>query len=71
MKKFNKNATRYRELKKFGSGSPVIHLAPIDLKDLKWKIGDMIDITDCIAVSKDLYDLKFREDEEDKENEAE
>jgi len=50
---------RYRELKKYGNTCAVIHLAPVDLKDYGWKFGDMIDISDCVAISKELYDVKF------------
>jgi hypothetical protein len=68
--------TRYRELKKMGACS-IIHLAPIDLKDFGWKVGDMIDVADCVGISKELYNLKLGkeidngrekvEDEEDDE----
>lgn len=53
--------TRYRAVKKMG-GTHGIYLSPFDLQDLKIKVGDMIDISECVIMSKELYEMKMKKD---------
>ena len=59
-----KEQTRYRKVKKLGS-SYAIHLKTDDLIDFGIKVGDMIDISDCIVISEGLHKLKFENEDED------
>ena len=51
--------TRYREVKKMNNYLG-IHLLALDVKDLGIKEGDMVDISDCIVLSKELYRMKIK-----------
>jgi antitoxin component of MazEF toxin-antitoxin module len=55
--------TRWRKIKKLGN-SYAIHLVSKDLKHFGIKLGDMVDISDCVVMSENLYKLKFEEEEE-------
>jgi hypothetical protein len=42
---------KIRQIQKYGN-AVVIKLKPSDLDDLEWELGDNIDISECINVSK-------------------
>jgi len=42
---------KIRKIVKYGN-AVVIRLAPQDLEDMDWQIGDLLDITECVKIKK-------------------